>query len=254
MNRIHELFGLEGLRIVVTGASGGLGLNMAVMLAECGATVFGLSRSGKVKSAYTGKLPENLIFDRLDVTNEANIQTKMGEIGFRGGIDVLINNAGVNLRKKSEWLSQDDFDRVFQVNLNGMYHCCKYAFPFLKVSPHIGRIINIASMASHLGFSEILPYASSKSAVLGLTRSLAVEWADENILVNSVSPGWFPSELNQEVMDADREQKILMRMPLHRFGRPEELSPLICFLASPAATYITGQDLSVDGGALAYGY
>lgn len=254
MDKIHELFELDGLRIVVTGASSGLGLNMAVMLAECGATVFGLSRTGNVKVADTAKLPDNLIFDRLDVTDEANIQIKLGEIGSRGGIDVLVNNAGVNLRKKAEWLMQDDFDRVFQVNLNGMYHCCKYAFPFLKVSPHVGRIINIASMAAHLGFSEILPYTASKTAVLGLTRSLAVEWADDNILVNSVSPGWFPSELNQEVMDADREQKILARMPLHRFGQPKELSPMICFLASGGATYITGQDFSVDGGALAYGY
>ena len=109
-------------------------------------------------------------------------------------------------------------------------------------------------MASHLGFSKVLPYTASKSAVLGLTRGLAVEWAHENILVNSVSPGWFPSELNKDVIDAEREQKILGRMPLHRYGRPEELSPVICFLASPAATYITGQDFSVDGGALAFGF
>ena len=109
-------------------------------------------------------------------------------------------------------------------------------------------------MAAYLGFSEILPYTSSKSALLGLTRGLAVEWAKENILVNSVSPGWFPSELNKVVMDEERERRILNRMPLHRFGRPEELSPIICFLASQASTYITGQDFSVDGGALAYGY
>ncbi|MGC9343352.1 MAG: SDR family oxidoreductase, partial [Bacteroidales bacterium] len=82
----------------------------------------------------------------------------------------------------------------------------------------------------------------------------AVEWASENVLVNSVSPGWFPSELNKQVMDQERKEKILERMPLHRFGHPEELSPMICFLASPAASYITGQDFCVDGGALAFGY
>ena len=109
-------------------------------------------------------------------------------------------------------------------------------------------------MASYLGFSEVVPYSSSKAAVLGITRGLAVEWSADNILVNSVSPGWFPSEMSQQVMDDDRKSKILNRMPLHRFGRPEELAAMICFLASPAATYITGQDFSVDGGALAFGY
>jgi NAD(P)-dependent dehydrogenase (short-subunit alcohol dehydrogenase family) len=140
------------------------------------------------------------------------------------------------------------------ININGVYHCSKYAFPYLKVSKHVGRIINISSMASYLGFSEVVPYCASKSAVIGITRGLAVEWADKNILVNSVSPGWFPSLMNQQVMDADRQKKILSRMPLHRYGKPEELAAMICFLASPAASYITGQDFSVDGGALAFGY
>ena len=254
MDRLKQLFSLEGLRIIITGASRGLGLNMAISLAECGATVFGLSRAGGRREEGSGKIPENLVFDELDVTKEKQIKEKFLEIGACGGLDVLVNNAGVNLRKKAENLTSKDWEDVFNVNLNGMYNCCKYAFPYLKQSEHVGRIINITSLASHLGFSEILPYISSKSAVLGLTRGLAVEWAQENILVNSVSPGWFPSELNKEVMDSEREKKILNRMPLHRFGRPEELSPMICFLASPAATYITGQDFSIDGGGLIYGY
>ncbi len=254
MSRLEHLFSLEGLRIIVTGASGGLGLNMAVMLAECGARVWGLSRSGKVKESCPDKIPDKLTFVKLDVTHEEEIREKFNEIGAGGGIDVLVNNAGVNLKKKAEEITANDWSDVFDVNLNGLFHCCKYAFPFLKQSKHTGRIINITSMASHLGFSEILPYTSSKSAVLGLTRGLAVEWARENVLVNSVSPGWFPSGLNKEVIDAARQKKILARMPLHRVGKPEELSPVICFLASPAATYITGQDFSVDGGALAFGY
>ena len=254
MERIKQLFSLEGLQIIVTGASGGLGLDMAVMLAECGATVWGLSRSGKVKENYSENIPENLIFDKLDVTNEKEIQKKFNQIGKQYGIDVLVNNAGINLKKKAENITSKDWNNVFDVNLNGLYLCCKYAFPFLRESEHTGRIINITSMASYLGFSEVLVYTSSKSALLGLTRGLAIEWAQENVLVNSVSPGWFPSELNKDVIDAERKEKILARMPLHRFGRTEELSPMICFLASGAATYITGQDFSVDGGALAFGY
>ncbi|MDX9880608.1 MAG: SDR family oxidoreductase [Prolixibacteraceae bacterium] len=254
MDRTRQLFSLEGLRIVVTGASSGLGLNMSIMLAECGATVFGLSRSGQPKAAGMAKLPLSLTFGKLDVTKEPDVREKFAEIGGNGGIDVLVNNAGINLKKKAEEVTGREWAEVFDVNLNGLYACCKYAFPYLKQSEHTGRIINITSMASHLGFSEILPYTSSKSAVLGLTRSLAVEWAQQNILVNSVSPGWFPSELNRKVIDRERKKKILARMPLHRFGKPEELSPMICFLASSAATYITGQDFCVDGGALAFGY
>lgn len=252
--KINALFSLQGKRIIVTGASSGLGLDQAIMLAQCGAEVFALSRTGKIKVAYEAPVPETISFMQLDVTDEAAIQEVFDSIGSNGGIDVLINNAGITKRQRAEEISTQEWEAIHQVNVTSVFNCCRYAFPYLSKSPHIGRIINISSMASYLGFSEVVPYSSSKSAVLGITRGLAIEWSQSNILVNSVSPGWFPSEMSQQVMDEDRKQKILHRMPLHRFGRPEELSALICFLASPSATYITGQDFSVDGGALAFGY
>lgn len=254
MNKLNELYSLEGLTVIVTGASSGLGLNQAIMLANCGAKVYALSRSGKIKVEHEGEIPSNIIFKALDVSNEENIKTVFTEIGSNDGIDVLVNNAGITKREKAEDISTETWEAIHRVNVTGVFNCCKYAFKYLKASKHIGRIINISSMASYLGFSEVTPYCSSKSAVLGITRGLAVEWRADNILVNSVSPGWFPSLMNQQVMDEDRKAKILNRMPLHRFGTPDELSPVICFLASPAATYITGQDFSVDGGALAYGF
>lgn len=109
-------------------------------------------------------------------------------------------------------------------------------------------------MAAHLGFSEVVPYAASKAAVLGLMRGLAVEWAADGILVNSVAPGWFPTAMTAKVMDAKRKAKILARMPLHRFGKPDELTAVAVFLLSPAASDVTGHDPAVDGGALAFGY
>lgn len=254
MDKIKELFSLENLTVVVTGASSGLGLNQAVMLAECGARVFALSRSGKIKVDYAQELPPNLIFDCLDVTAEEDIRQKLASIGKDYGIDVLVNNAGITKRIRAEAVTAEEWKAIHDVNVTGVFNCCKHAYPYLKQSAHIGRIINIASMASYLGFSEVVPYNSSKSAVLGITRGLAVEWSKDNILVNSVSPGWFPTLLNQQIMDEDRKEKILNRMPLNRFGKPEELSAMICFLASPAATYITGQDFSVDGGALSFGF
>lgn len=254
MNKVRELFSLESLRIVVTGASSGLGLNQAIMLAECGAKVYALSRTGAPKVEVQNPLPESLIFDRLDVTNEAEVEKKLKEIGGQGGIDVLVNNAGITIRKPAQEITSEEWQQIHDVNVNGVFYCCKHAFPYLSKSKRIGRIINISSMASYLGFSEVMPYVSSKSSVVGITRGLAVEWRNDNILVNSVSPGWFPSELNVQVMDDDRREKILRKIPLARFGKPEELSAMICFLASPAASYINGQDFSVDGGALAFGY
>lgn len=253
-DRINALFRLEGKRIIVTGASSGLGLDQAVMLAQCGAEVFALSRTGNIKVAYDAPVPENITFIKLDVTDEFAIREVFDAIGANGGIDVLINNAGITQRKRAEELSTKEWEAIHEVNVTSVFNCCRYAFPYLSQSKYIGRIINISSMASYLGFSEVVPYSSSKSAVLGITRGLAVEWSKSNILVNSVSPGWFPSEMSQQVMDEERKEKILQRMPLHRFGRPEELSALICFLSSAGATYITGQDFSVDGGALAFGY
>jgi len=254
MEKLKQLYSLEGLRIIVTGASSGLGLQQAISLAQCGATVFALSRSGKPKVDVSQSIPDNVIFDTIDVGSEESIRQRITEIGEGGGIDVLINNAGITQRVRAEEVSKELWDSIHNVNVTGVLLCCKQAYPYLKESAHIGRIITISSMASYLGFSEVVPYSSSKAAVLGLTRGLAVEWSADNILVNSVSPGWFPSEMSQQVMDDDRKSKILNRMPLHRFGRPEELAAMICFLASPAATYITGQDFSVDGGALAFGY
>lgn len=251
---LEQLYSLAGLRVIVTGASSGLGLYQAIALANCGATVYALSRSGKPKVDVGQTVPDNVIFAELDVTDANAITGKFAEIGSQGGIDVLINNAGITQRCKAEDISDQLWSDIHQVNVDGIFKCCRAAFPFLKKSKHIGRIINISSMASYLGFSEVVPYSSSKSAVLGITRGLAVEWSMENILVNAVSPGWFPSLMSQQVMDEDRKSKILNRMPLKRFGRPEELSAMICFLASPAASYITGQDFSVDGGALAFGF
>ncbi|MDU1903155.1 MAG: SDR family oxidoreductase [Dysgonomonas sp.] len=253
-SKIEELYSLEGRVAIITGASSGLGLNQAILLAECGAKVFALSRSGKVKVDIDKEIPSNIIFKKLDVTNEPDIKEVFDEIGQQYGIDILVNNAGITKRVKAENIESEDWEAIHKVNVTGVFSCCKYAFPYLRKSKYTGRIINISSMASYLGFSEVTPYCSSKSAVLGITKGLAVEWSNENILINSVSPGWFPSLMNQQVMDEDRKAKILNRMPLHRFGSPDELSPIICFLASPAATYITGQDFSVDGGALAYGF
>ena len=246
-------FSLSGKRGIVTGGSSGLGLAISRLLAQAGAEVIVLSRSGRVKTAGAGPDPTGIIHRAVDLSDLAAASATVTEIGAQG-LDFLVNNAGITTKKPATDFTADEFRAIQTVNVDGVFALCQAAFPFLTQAPDAGRIVTISSMAAHLGFNGVVPYCASKAAVLGLTKGLAVEWAGRNVLVNSVAPGWFPSDMNRQVMDAERHQKILARMPLHRYGEPEELANAVLFLLSPAARYITGIDLPVDGGALAYGY
>ena len=248
-----ELFDLKGRTVIITGASSGIGLGTANVLAEAGAKVYVFSRTGALKdpSEYCH---ENIVHIKADVCDRAQMEEKVKEIGERDGIDFLINNAGVTVKCRAENFKMEDFDRIQAVNVRAVFQLSCLCYPYLKKSPHMGRIINISSMSAHLGFSEVVPYCTSKGAVLAMTKGLAIEWANDNITVNSIAPGWFPSEMNKQVMDAERKAKILSRMPVHKFGDTRDIGAMALFLVSDGAKYITGQDYAVDGGALAFGY
>lgn len=247
------MFELNGRTGIVTGASSGIGYAAANVLAQAGAKVYAVSRSGKVKDASAPVAP-GVIHLAGDVCDYARMEELVQEIGNQDGIDFLINNAGITVKRRAEEFLDEDFERIHKVNVNSVFKLSCLCYPYLTRSPHVGRIINITSMAAHLGFSEVVPYCSSKGAVLAMTRGLAVEWANDNITVNSIAPGWFPSEMSVQVMTPERKQKILARMPLHRFGDPKDLGAMAQFLLSDSAAYINGQDFSVDGGALAFGF
>ena len=248
-----ELFDLKGRTGIITGASSGIGLGTANVLAEAGAKIYALSRTGGLKDP-TEYCHENIIHIKADVCDREQMEEKVKEIGEKDGIDFLINNAGVTVKCRAENFKMEDFDRIQAVNVRAVFQLSCLCYPYLKKSPHMGRIINISSMSAHLGFSEVVPYCTSKGAVLAMTRGLAVEWANDNVMVNSIAPGWFPSEMNKQVMDAERKQKILSRMPVHKFGDTRDIGAMALFLVSDGAKYITGQDYAVDGGALAFGY
>ena len=247
------MFSLAGRRGIVTGGSSGIGFAIADALAEAGAQVYSFSRSGTAKIKDTKSHP-GVTHCKVDVCDYSEITAHVEEVGASGGVDFLINNAGVTVKSRAEDFTDEDFAYIHQVNVNSVFKLSCLCFPWLKLSPYKGRIINITSMAAHLGFSEVVPYSSSKGAVLAMTRGLAVEWADDNITVNSIAPGWFPSEMNKQVMDSKRRDKILARMPLHSFGNTKDLGAMAVFLLSDNAKYITGQDFAVDGGALAFGF
>lgn len=246
-------FSLEGKRGIVTGGSSGLGLAISRLLARAGAEVTVFSRSGRVKTEGAGPDPAGIRHVAVDV-NDGAAATQAVTAAAADGLDFLINNAGITTKKPVGEFTADEFRAIQQVNVDAVFRLCQAAFPHLAKAADAGRIVTISSMAAHLGFEGVVPYCASKAAVLGLTKGLAVEWAGRNVLVNSVAPGWFPSEMNRQVMDQERQNKILARMPLHRYGEPNELANAVLFLVSPAARYITGIDLAVDGGALAFGY
>ncbi len=250
MNDKKELTGRVG---IVTGASSGIGYAIANELADAGAVVYAVSRTGKVKEGLPESLP-GVRHVKGDVTDFAQMEAIVKEIGEKNGLDFLVNNAGITKKCRAEAFPMEDFEQILQVNVSSIFRLCQICYPYLKNSPGKGRIVNISSMAAHLGFSEVVPYCTSKAAVCGLTRGLAVEWANDNLCVNSIAPGWFPSEMSKQVMTPERKAAILNRMPVHAFGDTKDLGKMARFLIGDGAAYITGQDFAVDGGALAYGF
>ena len=246
---------LKGKAGIVTGGSSGIGFQIANVLVQAGATVYVISRTGRPKEGV-GESAPGVIHLKGDIGDAEAMKDMVAEIAAKhnDGLDFLVNNAGVSYKCRAEDFPMEQFDNIMNVNVKYLFQMSVICYPYLKKSADKGRIINITSMSAHLGFSEVVPYCASKGAVLAMTRALAVEWAQDNITVNSIAPGWFRSKMNEQVVDAAREQKILSRMPLHAYGDTHDLGKMAEFLVGDGASYITGQDFAVDGGALAFGY
>ncbi|MFR7991762.1 MAG: SDR family NAD(P)-dependent oxidoreductase [Lachnospiraceae bacterium] len=249
----HQTQDLQGRTGIVTGGSSGIGYAISNVLASAGAHVYAVSRTGAVHDGL-GPCHENVTHVQGDVSDRSRMGEIVEKIGRESGIDFLVNNAGITKKCRAEQFPMDDFEHILQVNVSSLFQLCQLCYPYLKQSKYKGRIINISSMAAHLGFSEVVPYCTSKAAVCGMTRGLAVEWANDNICVNSIAPGWFPSEMSRQVMTNERKAAILSRMPVHAFGDTADLGAMARFLIGDGAAYITGQDFAVDGGALAFGF
>ena len=253
----RSLFDLTGRVAVVMGGTSGIGRSIAIGLAEAGADVIATGRrEEKVHEVADEieKLGRKSLRQTVDAKNRESID-RLRDIVMRqfGRVDILVNSAGQIFRKPTLKITEAEWNTLLDVNLTGTLRACQSFYEPLAVSGN-GRLVNIASLNSFVSFFEVAAYASSKAGVLGLTRSLAVEWAQKGIAVNAIAPGVFRTELNSGLLDGtERGRELLLRTPMKRFGQIPELVGTAVFLSSDAASFVTGQCIAVDGGFLASG-
>lgn len=251
------LFDLSGRRAVVVGGTTGIGRALSLGLAAAGADVVATGRRiepMEETAAAIEALGRRTVRQAADVSDRASlIALRDRVIDELGPVDVLVNCAGRIRRVPTLEIEESEWNSIVDTNLTGTLRSCQVFAPAM-LERGAGRIINIASLNSFVSFHEVASYAASKAGVAALTRSLAVEWSRRGVLVNAIAPGVFRTALNQQLLDSTpRGQELLMRTPQGRFGRVEELVGAAVFLASDAASYVTGVVLPVDGGFLASG-
>ena len=245
---------LTGKAALATGGNGGIGLGIARGLAQAGVKVAIIARNTEKSRAAAKALTEETGVAPLVLTADVSAAEQVAAVVSQakislGRIDILFNNAGMNIRKQPQDLSVEEWHKVMDVNLTSAFLMSKAVYPHMKLAGG-GKIINIGSMTSYFGASYGSPYASSKGGIVQLSKSLALAWAADKIQVNALLPGWFETELT----DSARAQipglyeRVLARIPAGRWAKPEDIAGTALWLASPASDYVTGAAIPVDGG------
>lgn len=252
-----QLLSLQDKVAVVTGGTSGIGRALSRGLAEAGAHVVATARRQQQVDETAAEI-ESLGRETLRLTSDVCDRDSLervlsGAINRFGKVDILINCAGRIKRTPTLTMPEEEWTGILDTNLTGTLRACQ-VFGKHMLGRGYGRIVNIASLNSFVALSEVAAYAASKAGVASLTRSLAVEWSKKGVTVNAIAPGVFRTQLNAQLLDSTpRGQELLMRTPMGRFGKAEELVGAAIFLASDAASFVTGQTLVVDGGFLASG-
>ena len=251
-----SLFDLTGRLAVVVGGTSGIGHALALGLADAGADVVATGRRAEAVDAVATEIEQRrrrTLRHPVDVTSFSSIEALRDAcLTVFGKVDIVVAVAGVTKRVATLEMSEADWNRILDTNVTGMFRTYQVFAPSM-IARGSGRLIGIGSIASFVGLQEVAAYTASKSAVAGLTRALAVEWAPAGVTVNAIVPGVFKTDLNQQLLESGRGQELLLRTPMRRFGRLDELVGATVFLASDAASFVTGQLVVVDGGILASG-
>jgi 2-deoxy-D-gluconate 3-dehydrogenase len=248
-----RLFDLSGKVAIVTGGNGGIGLGMAKGLAEAGAAVAVAGRDAAKNAeavAELARLGARAIAVRVDVTSEESCRAMIAEtVRALGRLDILINNAGTNIRKRPEEYSLEEWHTILETNLTSAFVCSVAAYPEMKKAGG-GKIVNIGSMMSIFGASFTTPYAASKGGIVQMTKAMACAWAQDNIQVNAVLPGWIDTALTRQARAQipGLHEKVVARTPAGRWGVPEDFAGIAVFLCSKASDFLTGTAIPVDGG------
>lgn len=253
----HPLLELKDKTAVVIGGSSGIGLALSKGLAQAGANVVPTGRrTDHVRAAASAveSLGRRSLSATCDVTDNASIEQFLQLVcGAFGSVEILVNCAGRTKRQPTLEVPEADWDAIVETNLTGTFRACR-VFGRHMIERRYGRIINIGSLSSFVGLYEVAAYSASKGAVASLTKALAVEWAKFGVCVNALVPGVLRTDMNAALLDGtDRGREFLMRTPMKRFGQLDELAGATVFLASDAASFVTGHLLVVDGGILASG-
>ena len=254
-----DLFRLDGKTAIVTGGGRGLGRYMAEALSDAGASVVLCSRKKEPLTEVQREIEAGggrALAVECDVTDEESVEGVVSAAAESfGSVDVVVNNSGATWGAPPEEMPLERFDQVMRVNVRGTFLMSQAAGRRMIETGAGGAIINISSVAglvgSHPDYMQTVGYNSSKGAIISMTRDLATSWAQRNITVNAIAPGWFPTRMSRGLIEKF-EEEMLANIPLGRFGAPEDLKGVVIFLASPAASYVTGQTIVVDGGATAW--